>query len=62
MANNRTTAKHPGWWMLFVIGILGFTVNVIEGPKTVVDWVAMLAMLGMAIVFGLLLSGRMKPK
>ena len=48
--------------MLFVIGILGFTVNVIEGPKTVVDWVAMLSMLGMAIVFGLLLSGRMKPK
>jgi len=62
MANNRTTAKHPGWWMFFVIAILGFTVNVIEGPKTVVDWIAMTAMLGTAIIFGLLLSGRMKPK
>jgi len=36
--------------------------TVLEGLKMVFDWITLLAMFGSALVFGLLLSGRMRPK
>ena len=62
MTNHQATEKRLLWWLMLAINLLGFFANAIEGPKKAFDWVALLAMLGCAIMSGLLLSGRMGPK
>ncbi len=62
MTNQQTTNNSPAVWILFVAILMGFIVNLIDGPETAVDWITLIAMFGGTIGLGLTLRGRMRPK